>query len=101
MLWTLKKIYYRTYQKVLKFAMCFMDWKEPTLLEGENAVLKLPEFIKDKGVKKIYVVGNKCLKDKLAKHFALQDKYIKTLTKSVFSNNCCSVIQASYKRKRW
>ena len=30
----------------------------------------------------------------------LQDKYIKTLTKSVFSNNSCSIIQASYKRKK-
>lgn len=29
----------------------------------------------------------------------LQDKYIKTLTKSVFSNNCNSVIPAGYKRK--
>ena len=30
----------------------------------------------------------------------LQDKYIKTLTKSVFSNNCCSVVPAGYKRKK-
>ncbi len=30
----------------------------------------------------------------------LQDKYIKTLTKSVFSNNCCSIVQAGYKRKK-
>ena len=29
----------------------------------------------------------------------LQDKYIKTLTKSVFSNNSCSIVQAGYKRK--
>lgn len=28
----------------------------------------------------------------------LQDKYIKTLTKSVFSNNCCSIIPANYKK---
>ena len=61
MLWTLKKIYYRTYQKVLKFAMRFMDWKEPTLLEGEDAVLRLPEFIKDKGVKNVLVVTDKGL----------------------------------------
>lgn len=30
----------------------------------------------------------------------LQDKYIKTLTKSVFSNNSCSIVQAGYKRKK-
>ena len=46
----LKKWYYRIYQKVLKLAMCFMDWKEPQILEGEGAVLKLPILIKEKGI---------------------------------------------------
>ena len=32
-------------------------------------------YLKEKGVKNIFVVGNKCLKDKLEKHFALVDKY--------------------------
>ena len=61
MCWALKKCWYRTYQKVLKFFMRFMDWKEPELLEGENAVLKLPEFIKNKGIKKVLVVTDKGL----------------------------------------
>ena len=61
MLWTLKKCYYRINQKVLKFAMCFMNWSEPTLLEGEGAVLKLPQLIKDKGLNKILVVTDKGL----------------------------------------
>ena len=61
MFWTLKKCWYRIYQKVLKIAMCFMDWKEPELLEGEGAVLKLPSFIKDKGINKILVVTDKGL----------------------------------------
>ena len=61
MLWALKKCWYRTYQKVLKFAMCFMDWKEPELLEGEGAVLKLPSFIKDKNINKVLVVTDKGL----------------------------------------
>ena len=56
MLWTLKKCWYRTYQKVLKFAMCFMDWKEPELLEGEGAVLRLPSFIKNKGINKVLMI---------------------------------------------
>ena len=56
MLFTLKKCYYRIYQKVLKIAMCFMNWSEPQLLEGEGAVLKLPKLIKDKGLKRILVV---------------------------------------------
>ena len=46
----IKNCGYRIYQKVLKLAMCFMDWSEPELLEGENAVLKLPEFVKNKGI---------------------------------------------------
>ncbi len=38
-----------------------MDWSEPYLLEGEGAVLRLPEFIKEKGVKKVLVVTDKGL----------------------------------------
>ena len=57
----MKKCWYRTYQKVLKLAMCLMNWKEPELLEGEGAVLKLPAFIKDKGINKALVVTDKGL----------------------------------------
>lgn len=57
----MKKCYYRTYRKVLKFAMRFMDWSEPKLFEGENAVLKLPEFLKGKGIERILVVTDKGL----------------------------------------
>lgn len=61
MFWTLKKCYYRINQKVLKLALCFMNWKEPTLLEGEGAVLLLPRFIKEKGINKVLVVTDKGL----------------------------------------
>ena len=61
MIWTLKKCYYRLYQKVLKLAMSFMDWSEPELLEGEDAVLKLPAFIKSKGINKVLIVTDKGL----------------------------------------
>ena len=61
MCWVIKKAYYRVNQKVLKLAMCFMNWKEPELLEGEGAVLKLPTFIKDKGINKVLVVTDKGL----------------------------------------
>ena len=60
-MWFLKKCWYRIYQKVLFLAMCFMNWKEPELLEGEGAVLKLPKFIKDKGINKVLVVTDKGL----------------------------------------
>ena len=61
MCWVIKKAYYRVNQKVLKLAMCFMNWKEPELLEGEGAVLKLPTFIKNKGLNKVLVVTDKGL----------------------------------------
>ena len=57
----MKKLFYRIAQKLLKLALCFMDWSEPTLLEGEDAVLKLPEFIKNKGINKVLVVTDKGL----------------------------------------
>ena len=61
MCWFLKKCYYRINQKVLKLGMGFFDWSEPELLEGEGAVLKLPEFIKNKGINKVLVVTDKGL----------------------------------------
>ena len=61
MLWTLKKCWYRLYQRVFKIAMCFMDWSEPELLEGVDSVLRLPAFIKNKGLTKILVVTDKGL----------------------------------------
>lgn len=57
----MKKLFYRISQKVLKFAMCFMDWSEPELLEGKDAVLKLPAFIKNKGINKVLIVTDKGL----------------------------------------
>ena len=61
MCWAIKKCYYRINQKVLKLAMCFMNWKEPTLLKGEGAILKLPSLIKEKGLTKVLVVTDKGL----------------------------------------
>ena len=61
MCWALKKCGYRIAQKVLKLAMCFMDWSEPELLEGEGAILKLPAFIKNKNINKILIVTDKGL----------------------------------------
>ena len=60
MFW-LKKCWYRLSQRVLMIAMCFMNWSEPELLEGKDAILKLPEFIKNKGVNKVLIVTDKGL----------------------------------------
>ena len=61
MIWFLKKCWYRIYQRVLMLGMCFMDWSEPEILEGENAVLKFPSFVKSKGINKVLVVTDKGL----------------------------------------
>ena len=61
MLWTLKKCWYRIYQRVFMVAMCFMDWSEPEILEGAGSVLKLPAYIKGKGIDKVLVVTDKGL----------------------------------------
>ena len=61
MLWELKKCYYRIYQTVFKVAMNFLDWSEPQLLEGKGSILKLPEFVKSKGIDKVLVVTDKGL----------------------------------------
>ena len=52
----MKKIIYRLEQKVLKFFMRFMDWKEPRLF---SSVLELPEFIKELGIKRVLLVSDK------------------------------------------
>ncbi len=61
MLWELKKCWYRIYQGAFNFAMNFLDWSEPQLLEGKGSVLRLPEFIKSKGINKVLVVTDKGL----------------------------------------
>ena len=100
MLWTLKKCYYRINQKVLKFAMCFMDWREPTLLEGDGAVLRLPSFVKEKGLSKVLVVTDKGLMN-----LHLLDPFFEEMKKQgnfetvffenrVFDSTCSSIWRA-------
>ena len=57
----MKKFWYRLNQKVTKLALSLMNWDEPELLEGEDAVLRLPAFIKNKGLNKVLVVTDKGL----------------------------------------
>ena len=61
MCWAMKKCWYRVCQRVLMLGMCFMDWSEPELLQGEGAVLRLPAFVKSKGINKVLVVTDKGL----------------------------------------
>jgi alcohol dehydrogenase class IV len=60
-MWQLKKAYYRSFQKIMKYAMFIFDWSEPELLEGPGAVKRLPALIKSKGIGKVLVVTDKGL----------------------------------------
>lgn len=50
------KAYCRTYQRTFKLASGFLNWRKPELLEGENSLLKLPELVKQKGIRRVLVV---------------------------------------------
>jgi len=55
-MWPLKKVYYRSYQQVMKVAMYCMPWKEPFLLTGPGSIKKLPNLINEKGISSILIV---------------------------------------------
>jgi len=55
-MWALNKMYYRSYQQVMKVAMYCLPWKEPFLLSGPGSIKKLPDLIKDKGLSSVLVV---------------------------------------------
>ncbi len=53
--------FYRIFQSIMKVAAYFLPWRKPTLLEGENSILKIPSILKDKGIKQILLVTDKNL----------------------------------------
>ena len=56
MLNVFQKIYYRAFQAVFRVIMPMLRLRKPELLKGEGSILKLPEFIKSKGVDSVLVV---------------------------------------------
>ena len=56
-----KHIYYRTYQKVMKLSVNFLDWTPPKLLKGAGAIKELPELVKSQGINNVLVVTDKGL----------------------------------------
>ena len=49
-------LYCRTFQYVMKLCNCFMPYRMPECTEGEDSVLKLPVWIKEKGLKNVMIV---------------------------------------------
>ncbi len=62
-MWQIKKAYYRVYQQAFKLATStpFFDWSEPYVLDGPGAIRRLPDFIKEKGLRKLMIVTDKGL----------------------------------------
>jgi hypothetical protein len=52
MIWTLKKRFYRTQQRVMKVASMIIPFPIPMLLSGAGSVKNLAENIKVRGLKK-------------------------------------------------
>jgi alcohol dehydrogenase len=50
------KTYCRLYQRTFKLVSPLLPWREPQLIEGENAVHKLPKVIKDLGIGSVLIV---------------------------------------------
>ena len=60
---SLKKCYCRTYQKIMYLACFLLPWRKPEILEFDNGVLGLPEFIKNKGIERVLLVTDEGLKN--------------------------------------
>lgn len=60
---TVKKIYCRTFQGVLKIANYFMGYRMPRCIEGVGTVVKLPKHIKKRNIKQVLIVTDKVLLD--------------------------------------
>ena len=61
MFWSVKKGYYRAFQRVMKVAANVLPFPIPVLLTGAGSVMKLAENISVRGHKKVLVVTDKVL----------------------------------------
>lgn len=58
---TVKKLYARTFQHILKLFIGMLLWKTPEILEGAGCVTKLPKKIKENGKRKALIVTGSVL----------------------------------------
>jgi alcohol dehydrogenase class IV len=57
----MKTFFYRIYQFALNIASYLVHWPIPTLLEGENSVLKIPAILTQKGITRVLLVTDKTI----------------------------------------
>ena len=72
------KAYCRAYQNIFKIAMNFLPWREPKVFSGQDSVLRIPEILKNEGIKNVLIVTDNGLKN-----IGLPDKLIKVLEDSL------------------
>lgn len=63
--WSLKKIYCRGFQAVMKIGMYALPWRVPKVLKGPGAVKRLPKAIRKKGFRKVLIVTDSLLMGQL------------------------------------
>lgn len=61
MLWTARKGYYRTQQRVMKVAAAVLPFPEPELLEGPGSVVRLAQVVADRGHRHVLLVTDAVL----------------------------------------
>lgn len=61
MIWTLKKIYYRTVQSVVRTGAKLVHFKEPKLITGAGSVNKLPDIMKKEHIDKALIIVSKTI----------------------------------------
>ena len=61
MIWTLKKVYYRTVQAVVRTGTKLVKFKEPKLVSGAGSVNKLPDIMKEQHVDKALIIVSKTI----------------------------------------
>ena len=57
----MKVFFYRVYQFVMLLASYMVKWPKPTLIEGENSVLKIPQILVEKGIRSVLLVTDKVI----------------------------------------
>ncbi|MEI8199074.1 MAG: iron-containing alcohol dehydrogenase [Eubacteriales bacterium] len=70
----MRKLYYRVYQGVFKVVSRFLPWREPILIEGEDSIRRLPEYIKEKKISNVLIVT-----DAVISSLGLMDKMLEDL----------------------
>ena len=74
------KVWCRTFQAVMKVANYFMGYRMPEYIEGPGSISRLPEFMREKGAKKVLVVTDNNLMK-----LGLLDKMLASLSEAGFA----------------